>query len=116
MCNGNTTLPHPNRHSRPASGGAVEPVLALLGQGAVVLHPRVLVLGDSLAFGLGVAEEEPLPASLQQQLQARLPCRKVVVLNAGLPGANLFQNVQRLAPALQRFAPDLVVLALLVTS
>jgi lysophospholipase L1-like esterase len=74
---------------------------------------RVLVLGDSFAFGLGVAEEETLPASLQQQLQARLPCRKVVVLNAGLPGANLFQNVQRLAPALQRFAPDLVVLALL---
>ncbi len=49
---------------------------------------RVLVLGDSMTFGKGVAAEETWPAVLEQRLRAAHPAQCVEVLNAGMPNTN----------------------------
>jgi hypothetical protein len=63
--------------------------LGLRGKAATAQKPegvlRVLVVGDSFVFGLGVAEGETLPAYLEPLLAAALG-RPVEVLNAGVPG------------------------------
>jgi lysophospholipase L1-like esterase len=71
---------------------------------------RVLVLGDSVAFGWGLEEAESFPARLAQAL-GRLGT-PAEVLNAGVPGYSLPSSValyRELAPAL---APHAVLLAL----
>jgi lysophospholipase L1-like esterase len=70
---------------------------------------RVLVLGDSVAFGWGLDEAESFPARLAEALRARGIAAEV--LNAGVPGYSLASEAalyRELAPAL---APDAVVLA-----
>ncbi len=63
---------------------------------------RILVLGDSVVFGLAVLDDETFPALLQHEL-ATLGRAAVDVINAGVPGydiaaeAALFESV---APAL----------------
>ncbi|MCA8957300.1 MAG: hypothetical protein KDC87_14590 [Planctomycetes bacterium] len=71
-------------------------------------HKRVLVLGDSYAFGFGVAEKDTLAAQLQRALAA--PHREVEVLNAGVPGYHTGQELQVLVRNGSKLAPDLVVL------
>ena len=74
-------------------------------------HPevrRVVLLGDSYAFGLGVDQSETLAAQLESRLQGT--CRPVAVLNLGVPG---YQTGQELALAEQvgfDLDPDLIVL------
>jgi len=46
---------------------------------------RVLVVGDSFVFGLGIADDETLPVRLEAHLAERLAV-PVEVLNAGVPG------------------------------
>lgn len=53
---------------------------------------RVLMLGDSCTFGHGVGESETIAAYLQRDLQERMPSRKVVVINAGVPGYSSYQG------------------------
>jgi hypothetical protein len=70
---------------------------------------RVLVLGDSVAFGWGLDEAESFPAQLEGQLRARGVAAEV--LNAGVPGYSTASEAalhRELAPEL---APDAVVLA-----
>jgi lysophospholipase L1-like esterase len=70
---------------------------------------RVLVLGDSVAFGWGLDEAESFPAQLAEALRARGVAAEV--LNAGVPGYSTASEAalhRALAPAL---APDAVVLA-----
>lgn len=47
---------------------------------------RVLVVGDSFAFGWGVEDEEALPARLAELLTAPPGAERVEVLNAGVAG------------------------------
>jgi lysophospholipase L1-like esterase len=73
---------------------------------------RVLVLGDSFTFGVGVAEEDAFPAALGRAL-ARESGAAVEVLNGGVPGYNLFQETRALAIRVAALAPDFVVLGFL---
>ena len=69
---------------------------------------RVMCLGDSQVFGNGVAQEETHAARLESMLRARMPARRVDVINAGVAGYDTVQEVkllERLAPSLK---PDIV--------
>ncbi len=70
-------------------------------------RPRVIVIGDSTAFGLGVSDDETFPVVLERALDGR-----VEVLNWGVPGYNLVQIVELLRTKGQTYEPDLVVYAL----
>lgn len=69
---------------------------------------RVLVLGDSFVFGLGVEEEQTFPAALERELGGA-----VRVLNAGVPGYNLLQSVARLELLSAQLEPRVIVLGFL---
>src|SRR5436309_6324437 len=53
---------------------------------------RIVVLGDSIAFGFGVAEEETFPKVLEARIAATAPQRRVEVLNLGVSGYNSFNE------------------------
>jgi lysophospholipase L1-like esterase len=68
---------------------------------------RIVVLGDSYAFGFGVDDDETFAARLAGLLGGRAEIR-----NWGVPGYNLAQQVELLRVRGREAAPDLVVLAL----
>lgn len=70
---------------------------------------RILMLGDSFVFGVGVDLASSLPKALERRLSSA-PREPVEVLNAGVPGYSPFQELhtlRRLAPVVE---PDLVIL------
>lgn len=71
---------------------------------------RILAVGDSTTFGLGVNDEEAWPAQLEQLLNAGSPKPQYEVLNAGVTGYTAFQCLQYLLKKGFDLAPDLVVL------
>ncbi len=70
---------------------------------------RVVVLGDSIAFGYWVADEDAFPRQLEAMLRGA--GQPVEVLNFGVPGYNLDQEIEALRAKALAFAPDLVVVA-----
>jgi lysophospholipase L1-like esterase len=71
----------------------------IVGGGAV----RVVVTGDSFAFGWGVPERDAFPRRLEAMLRERLPERAVEVVNAAVPGYSVWQQramVERLTDEL----------------
>lgn len=70
---------------------------------------RLLVLGDSLTAGYGLAEEEAFPVQLEKALQQA--GHKVIVINAGVSGDTTAGGLARLEWALAD-APQLVVVEL----
>lgn len=70
---------------------------------------RVLVLGDSFAFGVGLKNEE----RFSDMLQAMLP-DDVQVINCGVPGWGTDQEMVFYETSLRRLQPDLVVLTFLM--
>jgi hypothetical protein len=71
--------------------------------------PRVLVLGDSYAFGWGVDDAQPFPQRTEALLRERGIAAEVI--NAGVPGYNTEQEALLLAELMPSYAPDMVVLA-----
>ncbi|MHC4512700.1 MAG: SGNH/GDSL hydrolase family protein [Planctomycetota bacterium] len=69
---------------------------------------RILVLGDSYAFGFGVDEREAVGAQLQEELREDFP--DVAVLNMAVPGYQTGQELARLERDGLRLQPDLVIL------
>lgn len=68
---------------------------------------RVLILGDSCAFGLGVNDDQTWPAELQRRCDdAKLD---VEVINAGVPGYTAFQGRRFLESEIQTIRPDVVI-------
>jgi lysophospholipase L1-like esterase len=67
---------------------------------------RILALGDSCTFGLGVDDDETWPSQLQRLLAAAESAR---VVNAGVPGYTAFQGRRLLEVRGGELAPDLVV-------
>ncbi len=64
---------------------------------------RVLVLGDSMVFGVGVRPEETLPGQLGRFLAP------AEVINAGIFGYNLDQEISMLEEVGPRYRPDVVI-------
>jgi len=71
---------------------------------------RMVVLGDSIAFGNGVAIEDAFSEVLERSLNRRLGDR-VEVLNLGVGGYDIIQEVALLEHLGLPFSPDLVILA-----
>jgi hypothetical protein len=72
---------------------------------------RLAVLGDSVAFGYWVAERDGFPRQLEGLLQGRTGGERVEVLDFGVPGYNLDQEIETLRAKALEFAPDVVVVA-----
>lgn len=73
---------------------------------------RVAVLGDSIAFGYWVAESDAFPRQLEAMLaEVRGAGRRVEVLNLGVPGYNLDQEIERLRTKGLELSPDVVIVA-----
>jgi len=70
---------------------------------------RILVIGDSFAFGFGVEDDEALPAQLAAQLSLARP--GVEVINAGVPGWSADDYYLFLETRGFALEPDLVLLA-----
>ena len=71
---------------------------------------RIVVLGDSVAAGLGIARTADIfPARLERELHRR--GRAAEVLNFGVSGYNTRQEIETLKDDALAFAPDLVLIA-----
>jgi lysophospholipase L1-like esterase len=71
--------------------------------------PRVIVLGDSIAFGNSLAWEDNFSSQLQQRLHAAK--QDVEVLNLGVGGYDTLQEVALLEKRGLKYQPQMVVVA-----
>lgn len=83
--------------------------IASFGASALPL-PTVLVYGDSLSAGYGIALDESWPALLQKRLAST--SKPWQVANASISGETSAGGRARLAAALDQFQPRVLVLAL----
>lgn len=70
---------------------------------------RILVLGDSVAFGWGVSQGEPFPERMEPLLSRRT-ARPWQVINAGVNGYNTVQEAAYFTWHGLRYSPDGVIL------
>jgi lysophospholipase L1-like esterase len=70
---------------------------------------RILVLGDSYAFGWGVPDPDGFPRQIEQMLRGLHPPRPVEVINASIPGYGLYQQCRMLAYIQARVRVDIVI-------
>jgi lysophospholipase L1-like esterase len=77
---------------------------------------RVLALGDSMTFGLGVEREEAWPAVLERSLSKKIAPRPVEVVNAGVSCWGQCEEVAFLEHRARALEPDLVVLEFTVAN
>jgi lysophospholipase L1-like esterase len=68
---------------------------------------RILSLGDSFAFGMGVELEATYGRVLERRLQARFPSVRITVINTGTTGWSQPQMILAVADLRERLAPDL---------
>lgn len=73
---------------------------------------RVLLLGDSIAQGFGVREEDTFASVLERLLNRGTRGAEHEVINAGVGGYNTTQEVAYLMSEGMKLSPDVVVLAL----
>jgi lysophospholipase L1-like esterase len=72
---------------------------------------RIVALGESTTFGVTFnPEDRPWPEWLEQMIRERLkPRRPVEVINAGVPGYRLDQNLHRFRTEIRPLKPDMVI-------
>jgi lysophospholipase L1-like esterase len=70
---------------------------------------RILILGDSYAFGWGVAESEAFPRLLEDLARSRYPSNRIEVINAGMPGYGVYQQRAMLERVLAAAHVDVVI-------
>lgn len=72
---------------------------------------RILLVGDSFVFGYGQVEEETLRSHLETVVKTVLPSSETCVINGGVPGYNLVQDVSwTLHTGLEQM-PDRIILS-----
>lgn len=69
---------------------------------------RIALIGDSFAFGWGVADGKTFADRLEHDLADAVPGRRVEVLNFGVPGYNTAIEAAVLRRRAMAFEPDLV--------
>ncbi|MBL8149193.1 MAG: SGNH/GDSL hydrolase family protein [Blastocatellia bacterium] len=74
---------------------------------------RILTLGDSFVFGLGVNREETFHTSLEERMKAALS-KPVEVLNSGVPGYGTAQQLETLKDLAPKLTPNLVLVCFYV--
>ena len=77
---------------------------------------RILVVGDSITFGLGIALDETYPRVLERKLKAALPTKNIEVLNFGIPAYGTDRELIYLKYHIDRIQPDLIVLGFYVAN
>jgi acyl-CoA thioesterase-1 len=85
-------------------------LLLLFSLPASAAEKRILVYGDSLSAGYGIAVNQSWPALLGQRLQAG--GSPFTVANASISGETTAGGRARFAAALEQFKPAIVILAL----
>ncbi|HLA36571.1 MAG TPA: arylesterase [Rhodocyclaceae bacterium] len=85
-------------------------IFAWVAHAAHAAPTTLLVYGDSLSAGYGIALKESWPTLLQQRLAAQR--RNIVVANASISGETSAGGRARFAAALQQSQPSLLILAL----
>jgi lysophospholipase L1-like esterase len=72
---------------------------------------RIVALGESTTFGFTMnPEDKPWPLILEQMIRERLtPDRPVEVINAGIPGNNLSENVNRVRREILLLKPEMII-------
>ena len=75
---------------------------------------RILALGDSQTFGVGVRSDETWPKQLERALEAAQPTHRFEVLNAGLPASATLNQARLLPRLLEAYHPACVVLGFYV--
>lgn len=85
-------------------------MLFVLVTPAAAAAPTILIVGDSLSAGYGLAIHENWPALLQERLQASGYPHRVV--NASISGDTTSGGLARLPRALERNTPAVVVIGL----
>ena len=72
---------------------------------------RIAAIGDSITFGSRLSPPSVLyPKQLERSLQARSPSSRIEVLNFGVTGYDLVNNVEHLRVRALKFQPDIVLL------
>jgi lysophospholipase L1-like esterase len=71
---------------------------------------RVLMLGDSIAFGFGVAAEDTVSRRLEARLNRGIPNRRFEVVNAGVGNYNTAMEAAYYLEQGRTLNPDLVIL------
>ncbi len=74
---------------------------------------RIVVVGDSFAFGYGVAEAEAFPRQLESLLLRTDPASRWEVINLGVPGSDPVTYLQHLREPGLAYTPDVVVIAVM---
>ena len=68
---------------------------------------RILLVGDSFTYGMGVEADETIGAQMERILEGRIS-RNVEVLNFGIPGINLEESLEQYRLFASKWKHDLV--------
>lgn len=72
---------------------------------------RILAVGDSATFGLGVGDTETWPAVMERRWNETSPESPIETINAGVPGYTAYQGLRFIEIEAERWRPDIVVVA-----
>ncbi|MEW6144877.1 MAG: SGNH/GDSL hydrolase family protein [Thermodesulfobacteriota bacterium] len=70
---------------------------------------RIVALGGSTTYGIGLADDETYPYYLQKELRERLGTDKIEVINAGLVSATTAESLSRFLHKILPLDPDMVI-------
>jgi len=71
---------------------------------------RILVLGDSFTWGIGLDVNDTIPKLMEKTLNAQLTTSRVEVINAAIPGFNTVKQLRLLKNRGLKYEPDIIVL------
>lgn len=71
---------------------------------------RILVLGDSFTWGVGVDVEETVPKQLEKRLSKEFPRKNIEVINAAIPGYNTVEELLLLKGRGLKYEPNMLIL------